>query len=520
MSSELIINASEKEVSIALLEEKKLVELNRSKTEQKFSVGDIYLARVKKTMPSLNAAFINVGYEKDAFLHYLDLGPQFSSLQKFLNIAASKKGKPIPVAKFHREKDINKHGKINEVLKAGNLILVQIAKEPISTKGPRLSSEISIAGRNLVLIPFADKISVSSKISSQEERDRLKNLMVSIKPKNYGVIVRTAAEDKKVAQLDAELRSLQKKFEKAFERLDTRNLPNIVLAEQSRTTAVIRDHLNGDFENIFIDDDAVYQEIKEYISDVAPEKERIVKYYGSRQPIFDRFGIHKQIKASFGNAVSFKHGSYLVIEHTEALHVIDVNSGNRNKSGVDQETNALEVNTAACEEIARQLRLRDMGGIIVVDFIDMHKNDNRQKVFDAMKKEMAKDRTKHNILPLSKFGLMQITRQRVRPEMHVETDESCPTCGGTGKVRAPLLFPDRLKAELTALIEQEDLKKLNLHVHPFIESYLNKGIRSPARRWSKELGCRIKVYPNASFTYFEYKVLDKNEEEVTRKAKK
>lgn len=518
MSTELVINATEEEVSIALLEDKRLVELNRSKPEAKFSVGDIYLAKVKKTMPSLNAAFINVGYEKDAFLHYLDLGPQFSTLTKYLRHAINKKGKTIAVSKFRREKDINKNGKINEVLKAGDLILVQIVKEPISTKGPRLSSELSIPGRNIVLIPFSDKVSISSKISSQEERDRLKSLLLSIRPKNFGVIVRTVAENKKVAELDSELRSLVKKFDRAIESINTRHLPSLILEEQSRVTSVVRDHLNVNFENIHIDNDEVFQEIKEYISQIAPEKERIVKLYNSKFPIFERFDVNRQIKASFGNTVSFKQGSYLIIEHTEALHVIDVNSGNRNKSGIDQETNATEVNLAATEEIARQLRLRDMGGIIVVDFIDMHRGENKQKVYDKMKEAMAKDKTKHNILPLSKFGLMQITRQRVRPEMHIETSETCPTCRGTGKIQAPILFPDLLETELKSIIDDKKVKKLTLQVHPYVAAYLTKGYRSVEKNWRKSLKCKVKVDPANEFTLMEYRIIDSEGSELTRKS--
>lgn len=515
----MIIKASEQEVSIALLEDKRLVELNRSKPEQKFSVGDIYLARVKKTMPSLNAAFINVGYEKDAFLHYLDLGPQFSTLGKYLNQSLNKRGRSISVAKFRREKDINKHGKINEVLKSGQLVLVQVAKEPISTKGPRLTSEISIAGRNLVLMPFSDKVSISSKIATQEERDRLRNLINSIRPKNYGVIVRTVAENSKVAELDSELRSLVNKFESAFDNINIRNLPQLVQEEQSRATSVIRDHLNGNFENIFIDNNEVYEEVKNYISEVAPEKEKIVKLYTGKQSIFEKFEIERQIKASFGSTVSFKQGAYLIIEHTEALHVIDVNSGNRAKSGLDQESNATEVNLAATEEIARQLRLRDMGGIIVVDFIDMHKADNKQKLFNRMKEVMSRDKTKHNILPLSKFGLMQITRQRVRPEMHVETAESCPTCGGTGKIQPAILLEDTVKLELEALIKSNSLKKVTLQAHPFFAAYLQKGMKSILKKWRREMKCKINVEPLDSATYLEYIVLDAEGEQLLRKTK-
>ncbi|MCK5136509.1 MAG: Rne/Rng family ribonuclease [Bacteroidales bacterium] len=517
MSSELVINSNNERVSIALLEDGKLVELNQSSLKQQFSVGDIYLAKVKKIMPGLNAAFINVGYEKDAFLHYLDLGPQFSSLNKYLGQTTSKKGRPIPISKFKRLTDINKHGKINEVLKSGQYILVQISKEPISTKGPRLSSEISIAGRNIVLIPFADKISVSSKISSQEEKDRLKHLLQAIRPQNFGIIVRTVAEGKKVAELDSELRSLVKKWDKAFEQLTIKNIPKLVISELSRESAVVRDHLNVDFDGIHISDEKVYNEIKDYIRKVAPEKEKIVKLYSGKESIFEKMGIVKQIKASFGKTVSFKQGAYLIIEHTEALHVIDVNSGNRSRSVNDQETNAVEVNLSAADEIARQLRLRDMGGIIVVDFIDMHKHEHKQKLFDSMKEAMSADKTKHNILPLSKFGLMQITRQRVRPEMHIETEENCPTCAGSGKVQPAILFPEMVKNELSVLIKEHNLSQVQLKLHPFVATYLKKGFNSEEKKWKRELGCRIKIQPGESLHFLEYRVYNDDGEELLRK---
>ena len=518
MSSELVINSNKERVSIALLEDGKLVELNESSLDKKqFSVGDIYLARVKKIMPGLNAAFIDVGYEKDAFLHYLDLGPQFSSLNKYLGQVLSKKGRPMSISKFKRHSDINKHGKINEVLKQGQYILVQIAKEPISTKGPRLSSEISIAGRNIVLMPFSDKISISSKIASQEEKDRLKNLLQAIRPQNFGIIVRTVAEGKKVAELDNELRTLVKKWEKSFDNLTNKGLPKLVISELSRESAVVRDLLNTNFDGIHISDEKVFGEMKDYIRDVAPEKEKIVKLYSGKEPIFDKMGIVKQIKAAFGKTVSFKQGAYLIIEHTEALHVIDVNSGNRSRSSSDQETNAVEVNLSAADEVARQLRLRDMGGIIVVDFIDMHKNENRQKVYDQMKEAMSVDKTKHNILPLSKFGLMQITRQRVRPEMHIETAENCPTCGGSGKSQPAILFPELVKNELSLLIGEHHPAKLVVVLHPFVATYLNKGFNSEERKWRKELGCKINIQSKDSLHFLEFRIYNEEGEELKRK---
>lgn len=511
---ELIIDASSPEISIALLEDKQLVELKKEKSDPKYSVGDIYLGKVKKIMPGLNAAFVDIGYGKDAFLHYLDLGPQYNSLNKYLNMALSHKGKVMPLYKFKREQDIRKEGKIANVLKAGQNVLVQIVKEPISTKGPRLSSEISIAGRNLVLIPFSDKVSISQKIESDEERNRLKRLLLSIRPKNFGIIVRTVAEDRKVVVLDSELRGLIKKWESALENLTGVNPPKLVISEINRTTAIVRDILNVSFNSIHINDKVLFREMKDYISTIAPEKKKILKLFTGSEPIFERFGINKQIKSLFGRTVSFKNGAYMIIEHTEALHVIDVNSGNRSKAMADQETNAVVVNMAAAYEVARQLRLRDMGGIIVVDFIDMTSNDHKNMVFEKMKEAMAADRTKHNILPLSKFGLMQITRQRVRPEMNIDVTEKCPSCEGTGTISPSIMFPEKLKEMIRSTVEQFKLKKLIIRVHPFIEAYLNRGMFPLISKWGKEMGCRITAKPETSHSIFELRMFTSDGEEI------
>ncbi len=515
MSKDLIIDVNENEVTIALLEDKQLIELNKEKRTIQFSVGDIFLGKVKKIMPGLNAAFINVGYERDAFLHYLDLGAQLRSLQRYYLSAVQKRGRIPPVHKLKLEPDIDKEGKIQDVLTAGQTVIVQVTKEPISTKGPRLSSEISIAGRNLVLIPFSDKVSVSSKIESQDERNRLKTLIQSIKPRNYGVIVRTVAEGKKVASLDAELRELVRRWESAFYsiRKDIKT-PKLLIGELNRATTFIRDMLNVTFNSIQINDEVFAGEIKRYIRDIAPEKEKIVKHYHGSHPIFDHFGVTKQIKALFGRTVSIKHGAYLIIEHTEALHVIDVNSGNRSRSATDQESNALQVNLEAAVEIARQLRLRDMGGIIVVDFIDMQTAEHRQLLFEKMKEVMASDRTKHNILPLSKYGLLQITRQRVRPEMNIVTDEKCPVCLGKGEVGSTILFTDEIEKKLEEIVTKVKTRKIVLKVHPFVAAYLRQGLISLSARWGGRYKVRLKVVAIPSYHMLEYHFFDSYENEI------
>jgi len=514
VSSDLIIDVTPSEIVVALQEDRKLVEFTREKIGAKFAVGDIYLAKVKKIMPSLNAAFIDVGYEKDAFLHYLDLGPQFSTLNKFLRIASARNNLISSIGRIQSEPDINKDGKINEQLKDGQKILVQVSKEPISTKGPRLTSEISIAGRNLVLMPFSDKVSVSQKIKTNEEKNRLKKLVQSIKPRKYGVIVRTVAEGKMVAELDQELTGLVTKWETAFAKLAKARVPSLIISEMDRTTALLRDIYHSDFNSIIVNDQNVCNELSDYLGSINAEKRKIVKFYKGKAPIFEHYGVEKQIKAAFGKAVSFKEGAYLIIEHTEAFHVFDVNSGNRVKLGVDQEANAVDVNLAACDEIARQLRLRDMGGIIVIDFIDMHLASNRQKVYDRMKEVMAVDRTKHNILPLSKFCLMQITRQRVRPEESIETAEMCPTCKGSGKITPSVLFSDEIAAKINYAFNDLHKKKLLLKVHPYVAAYLTKGIKSIRNKWFMTYYKWVKIEENTAYSFLEYHFFDENQEEL------
>lgn len=458
MTSELVIDAQQKEISIALLEDKQLVEYQNESRQASFSVGNIYVAKVKKLMPGLNACFVDVGYERDAFLHYLDLGSQFNSYQKYVKQVESDNRKLYPFAKATTQPDLDKEGSIQNVLKAGQDVLVQIVKEPISTKGPRLTGELSFAGRYLVLIPFGDKVSVSSKIKKGEERARLKQLIHSIKPNNCGVIVRTVAEGKRVAELDAEMKILVKRWEDAISKVQkTQKRPQLIYEETGRAVAMLRDLFNPTYENIYVNDENVMNEVKNYVSLIAPEKTNIVKLYSGKVPIFDNFNITKQIKSSFGKTVNYKHGAYLIIEHTEALHVVDVNSGNRTREK-GQEANALDVNLGAADELARQLRLRDMGGIIVVDFIDMNLAEDRQLLYERMCKNMQKDRAKHNILPLSKFGLMQITRQRVRPAIDVNVEETCPSCFGTGKIKSSILFTDTLERKIDRLVNKIGVK--------------------------------------------------------------
>jgi ribonuclease G len=513
MTSEVIIDVQPKDISIALLEDKSLVEYQNEPREASFAVGNIYLGRVKKLMPGLNACFVDVGSEKDSFLHYLDMGLQYSSYEKYLKQVTSDRKKLFPMQKATMMPELPKDGSIQNYLKVGQEVLVQVVKEPINTKGPRLTCELSFAGRNIVLIPFGDKVSVSSKIKRSEERSRLKQLMQSMKPKNFGIIVRTVAEGKKAAELDQELKVLLKRWEDAITRVQQCTQPPLmVFEEQARAVALLRDLFNPTYDGIYVNNDEIYQQIRDYVALIAPEKTDIVKQYTGKVPIFDNFNVTKQLKSGFGRTVNYKHGAYLIIEHTEAMHVVDVNSGTRIKKENGQEANALETNLGAADELARQLRLRDMGGIIVVDFIDMNLAEDRQMLYERMCENMKKDRARHNILPLSKFGLMQITRQRVRPAMDVAVDESCPTCHGTGKIKSSILFTDQLESKIDRLVNQIGIKRFTLHVHPYVAAYINQGVFSLKIRWQMKYGLGIRVVPSQKLAFLQYEFYDSNRE--------
>lgn len=516
MVNEVVIDVSSKDITIGLLEDGKLAEYQREVQNASFSVGNIYLGTVKRLLPSLNAAFVDVGHEKEGFIHFQDLGPNFKKLSKLVKLQVNDRKHIITIDKAAQEGILPKDGQIEDVLSEGQELLVQIAKEPISTKGPRLTCDISFAGRFMVLVPFNDKVSVSAKIKSSEEKVRLKQIINSIRPVNFGVIVRTSAQGAKVEDLNSEMNSLVKRWEETLAKVQKRVLPSLCSEENGRAVALLRDIFNTSFENIWVNDNTTFNQVKEYISQIAPEKANVVKFYDDKLPILDAFGVTRQIKSSLGKTVACQQGAYIIIEHTEAMHVIDVNSGRKNHQGEDQEENALMVDMLAAEEIARQMRLRDMGGIVVIDFIDLQSAEHREQLYRRMKELMRGDRAKHNVLPLSKFCLMQITRQRVRPVMEVNTAESCPVCGGKHVVRPSILFPDILEKKLLILTQIKKVKKFRLHVHPFIAAYLKKGgiFRSYYWKWKMKFGFGFHLVPDQGLELLDFKVIDDNRNEI------
>ena len=516
MEKELIVSTRDEGLQIALLEDKRLVELHKEKGGNQFVVGDIFFGKVKKIMQGLNAAFIDVGGDKEGFMHYLDLGIDYNSAAKYLRLAMNGDQSAATLTNFKNEPTLAKVGNFSNVLKVGQPILVQVTKEPISTKGPKLSGDVSIAGRYLVLTPFSNKVSISQKIKGSEERSRLRRLVQSIRPQNFGIIVRTVAEGKSVAELDTDLRQLLDSWQKMTERLKHVSGPEKIYAEPGATTALLRDVLTDDMGAIYVDDPTVYSEVRQYLHDIEPDKEDLVKLYKMETPIFEQFGIQRDIRRMFGRIVTIRSGVYLYVEHTEAMHVIDVNSGNHIKAGTGQEDTALQVNIESAKEIARQLRSRDMGGIVIIDFIDMDKAENRKKLFDVMTEEMRRDKARHTILPLSKFGLMQITRQRVRPAMEVDVQEKCPFCDGTGTIKQSLVVVDEIESNLKYLATAQNEHRITIITHPYIHAYLRRGgLRSMRWQWMRKYHMWINIRQSERYGLLDFKYFNASGDEIT-----
>ena len=515
MDKELIISTTDEGVQIALLEDKQLVELHKEAHDSKIQVGDVYIGKVRKIMPGLNAAFVDVGEDKDGFMHYLDLGLDYKSVDKYLRLAMNGDASARTLKDFKIEPVMEKNGNLNDVLKVGQLVLTQVAKEPISTKGPKLTGDISFAGRYLVLTPFGNSVAISQKIKGKEERGRLRRLMQSIKPENFSIIVRTIAEGKDVAELDTDLRQLMNRWQSMTDRLKRISGPQKLVSEVGAASAIIRDALNDDFSTVYVDDEDTYNEVRDYIASIAPDKADIVKHYKMETPIFEQFGVLRDIRRAFGRIVTIRSGVYLYVEHTEAMHVIDVNSGNHFKAGTGQEDTALQVNLESAKEIVRQMRLRDLGGIVIIDFVDMQKAEHRKQLYEYVCSEMKRDKARHTVLPLSKFGLMQITRQRVRPAVEVEVQEKCPLCEGTGTIKSSFMVVDEIESNLRYLSTSQNERRLTVIAHPYVYAYLTKGFRSIRRKWARQYRMRLSVKPSEQLGLIEYKFINAQGDEIS-----
>ncbi len=515
MTYEMIIDVGREGERIALLKDKKLVELHQENTSsKKFLVGELYLGTVKKIMPGLNAAFVDIGHEKDAFLHYHDLGPYIKSWLKITNETMNGQRTDGDLSQFVLEPETVKTGKINQILKRNQQILVQIAKEPISSKGPRLTTEISIAGRYFILVPFYDTVNVSKKVSTFDERKRLKNLGNSLKTPKLGLICRTAAEEKGGQDLHQDILELQNKWNDIFLKLPAASPRDRVLGESQKSFTILRDLLSYDFSNITVNQKLLFEDMKSHLSSIDKKLVKVLKYYSGKEDIFSTYGIDKQIKSSFGKTVSCAGGAYLIIEHTEALHSIDVNSGSKHAKSANQEENALATNLDAAREIARQLRLRDMGGIVVIDFIDLRTPSFKRQLFNTLRDAMEDDKAKHTILPMSKFGLIQITRQRVRPEMSIKTAEQCPTCAGTGSIVSSVMIIDNIENHLNHLMTTATYKKITIVTNPYLAAYLTQGLPSMRTKWYLKYKKWINIKSDIKYGMLAYSFFDINNEPI------
>ena len=490
MSKEIIINASIGETRIAILEDKKLVELFVEKPERERMVGDIFLGKVVNVVKGMRAAFVNIGQKQDAFLHFSDIGESFSTVSAMIDREEEN----------HVDVDIPP-----EQMKVGQEILVQIIKEPISTKGCRLTTQISIPGRFTVLVPNSSIVGISKKIESIKERRRLKKLARSVRPEGFGVIVRTVAEGRDDEVLKADIYALLKIWRKIEAKFKNIKAPILVFKDMGMTSSVIRDLFTSDLDRLVVDSKKLHREITSYLKGVAYGLISSVEYFNKNIPIFDFYGIEAEIEASLARKVWIKSGGYIIFDQTEALVAIDVNSG-KFIGHKDHEHNSLKINLEAAIEIARQLRLRDLGGIIVIDFIDMREERNKRRLHDEFKNELKKDRAQANITPISEFGLIEMTRERIRPSLLFTFSETCSTCKGLGRITAKSSIVTKIERWVKRFRASTKERRIRLVTHPEIKSYLSEGMRSPLRRimWNERLLIELEEDANLDFDEFHF----------------
>ncbi|MCI0513519.1 Rne/Rng family ribonuclease [candidate division KSB1 bacterium] len=503
MKKEIFINSSIGETRIAILEDERVVELFVEHPESERMVGDIYLGKVANVMKGMQAAFVDIGQPQDAFLHFSDIGesvPEYSSVVDFDSDGEPEDNEGEHISQFDKNS-----------LKEGHEILVQVIKEPISKKGARLTTEISLPGRFLVLVPNKNLIGVSKKITSHREKRRLRKVARMFRPKNFGLIIRTVADSKDEKSLKADLDNLVQTWHKIEKRLAKAQPPSLVHKDMGMASSVIRDLFTNDVSRLVVDSRNLFREIKAYLKDVSPQLLDKIELYTNPKPMFDQFSIEPEIEKSLARKVWMKSGGYLIFDPTEALVAIDVNSG-RFVGRRDHEQNSLRINLEAAREIARQLRLRDLGGIIVIDFIDMLEERNRKKVYDELKRELKRDRAQSSVAPISDFGLMQLTRERIRPSLLFSFSEPCPTCGGIGRVSSKGAIVNKIERWIKRYKTQHKERSLKIFVHPEVARYITDGFKSRIRKIMWQFWMKIDVIPEDTLHFDEFKVFSKKGE--------
>ncbi len=504
MKNQIIIHSSGNQNRIALIEKGELAQIFIESEENQRTVGNIYVAKVHKVMSGIRAAFIDMGTPKDAFLHFSDAGDHLDEYIRMLN---GKNSIPAQynntIANKNDLTNTQKQQLAGKILKNGQKILVQIVKEPIGSKGPRVSTDITIAGRFLVLIPMGDYIAVSKRISNYKERRRLKGILTKMLPDGFGVIVRTVAQKQDAQAIEDDLRTVLRKWESLVDRVDTAKPPSLLYKDLDMTESIIRDLFAKNFDRVLIDDPKMYRQIKGYVGHIAPHMVPHVELYKRKEHIFDFMKISEDVNSIFSPRVSLKMGGYLIFEQTEAMYVVDVNSGPY-AAKEKQEDNSLKTNLEAAREIAKQLRLRDIGGIIVVDFIDLKDEKNRKKIYDELKKEFRKDPAKTNVIGMSDFGLIQITRQRIRPSVVNSVSKVCPMCGGSGTVVSQNTILTDIESWISKFKHNTSYRALDLYVNPYLKSYLTKGLISRRWKWITRYGIKISIIADENTSLNEF----------------
>jgi ribonuclease G len=501
MKKEIIINATDNEVRLALTEDDQLAELYVENAERERMVGDIYLGKVARVMPGIRAAFIDIGFKQDAFLHFSDIGSTLSEYSSLLgdedsevdtdddddesptggeNQAVSSQSsgntqtRTQEPRRDQRQRGSNGNQQAIPNLTPGQDIIIQVTKEPVGRKGVRVTSEVSLPGRFLVLLPFDGKIGVSKKMTSFKEKRRLRRIVKSILPEGFGVIVRTVAAEKDEAILKQDLENLIATWREIEKSVKTEKAPALLYKDMATTSSVIRDLFTEDVERVVVDSKKLHKEIRGYLKGVSPHLIDKIELFKGREPVFDSYGIEKEIAACLSKKVWLKSGGYIIIEQTEAMVVVDVNSG-RYAAKREQEQNSLRTNLEAAREVTRQLRLRDIGGIIVIDFIDLEDERNKKKVYDELRKEFRKDRARVTVLPMTEFGLVQITRQRNRQNILLSFSEPCPVCGGAGIVQSKSAIVNQIERWIRRFKSETHELRLTLRVTPSLATYLKEG---------------------------------------------
>jgi|WetSurMetagenome_2_1015567.scaffolds.fasta_scaffold49937_1 ribonuclease G len=548
MKKDIIINSTANEHRIAILEDGKTAELFVETPGKDRNVGDIYLGKVAKIMPGIRAAFIDIGKEQDAFLHFSDIGSieEYSSL--FEEDEDEKEEEAAEITKEANSQDSNNGSQINERngvppaseksednerhqdrkrrhhstqnysqvnLQKGQDILVQITKEPVGKKGVRVRSAISLPGRFLVLIPFDGKVGVSKKLANFKEKRRLRKVVRAMLPKGFGAIIRTVADGKTDEMLQQDLNDLIKTWEGIEKAVKSSKAPALIYKDMNTTSSVIRDLFQEAVEHVVVDQKKLFKEIRNYVQWMSPDMLNRVEYYREKEPVFDKYGIERDIQVLLSKKVWLKSGGYLFIEKTEAMTVIDVNSG-RYAAKREQELNSLRTNLEAAREVCRQIRLRDIGGLVVVDFIDLEDDKNQKKIYDEMKKELRRDRAKVTVLPMTEFCLVQMTRQRIRQSVQLSFSEACPTCGGTGQVQSKTSTLNQIERWIKRFKTEKREYRLELRVHPTIAEYLNDGTISRLTKLQFKFFVKIKIIPDSTLSAEEFKFFSvRQRKEVT-----